>query len=116
MQKFFAVGLALILIGAGCSSSNAPVVKNDGNNNVPPPSPTSYTMAEVTAANSDAKCWTAVDGVVYDLTPALNKHPGGKANIMKLCGKDGTAAFTGKHGQNEKAKGALAGLKIGVLK
>lgn len=74
-----------------------------------------YTLLDVAAHSSEESCWTAVDGKVYDLTPALDSHPGGKANIMKICGIDGTSAFTGKHGESDKAKAAIATRYIGVL-
>jgi cytochrome b involved in lipid metabolism len=76
----------------------------------------SYTMAEVAVNNSASKCWTVVSGNVYDVTNFAPKHPGGKESVLKLCGKDGTSAFTQKHGGQEKPEAVLAGLKIGVLK
>lgn len=83
-----------------------------------PTTPTvkSYTMAEVKAGNSAQKCWTAVSGKVYDLTPALTQHPGGKAAIMSLCGIDGTSAFTNQHGGQSNPMSMLNGLQIGILK
>jgi len=83
-----------------------------------PTTPTvkSYTMVEVKAANSAQKCWTAVSGKVYDLTPALTQHPGGKAAIMSLCGIDGTSAFTNQHGGQSNPMSMLNGLQIGILK
>ena len=83
-----------------------------------PTTPTvkSYTMAEVKAGNSAQKCWTAVSGKVYDLTPALTQHPGGKAAIMSLCGIDGTSAFTNQHAGQSNPMSMLNGLQIGILK
>jgi cytochrome b involved in lipid metabolism len=33
----------------------------------------------------EASCWTTVNGIVYDLTAFINKHPGGDKNILKIC-------------------------------
>lgn len=77
---------------------------------------TMYTMAEVAAANTAQKCWTTIDGNVYDLTTWIDQHPGGKANIMKLCGIDGAKEFKAQHGTQRKPAQELAGLLIGVLK
>lgn len=75
----------------------------------------SYTMAQVKEANSKTKCWTVVNGNVYDLTSYISKHPGGIAQISSICGKDGTTAFTKQHGGKSKPEQTLASLKIGVL-
>jgi cytochrome b involved in lipid metabolism len=99
-----------------------PLPANDGEfaapTTTPPVSATTtqtYTLAEVALHSLQTSCWTAVDGNVYDLTPFISSHPGGVENIMKICGKDGTAAFSAKHGGNEKPAAQIAKLKIGVL-
>lgn len=76
----------------------------------------SFTMAEVAQNNSAAKCWIVVNRNVYDVTNFINKHPGGPEKVLRLCGTDGTSAFTQKHGGQEKPEATLASLKIGVLK
>lgn len=75
-----------------------------------------YTMAQVAEHGNASSCWSAVDGKVYDLTSWISEHPGGAANILKICGKDGSAAFNGQHGGNAGAKAELAGHVIGDLK
>lgn len=75
-----------------------------------------YTMAEVGAANNAQKCWTAINGKVYDVTEWAKKHPGGAPNILKLCGMDGSNFFNGKHGGQENPEKTLTGMQIGVLK
>lgn len=74
-----------------------------------------YTMAEIQAHADETSCWTTVNGNVYDITSAIPTHKGGKENIMKVCGNDGTEAFTQKHGGEEKPESWLETLKIGVL-
>ncbi len=113
-------------MAAGCSSGQSAVnTKTDAtltkSVQTAPPSQggdktAAYTMDEVQAANTQDKCWTAVIGKVYDLTNFINKHPGGSKAVLGLCGKDGTSAFTKKHGGQPKPEQELAGLQIGVLK
>ena len=62
-----------------------------------------------------ADCWTAVNDGVYNLTPFVNQHPGGVANIARICGVDGTSAFTDQHGGERRPANELASLKIGAL-
>lgn len=74
-----------------------------------------YTLAQIAEHATAETCWSAVNGEVYDLTKWIPLHPGGEAKIKAICGKDGTAAFTGKHGGQEKPEATLATYKIGVL-
>ena len=74
-----------------------------------------YTMAQVATHATAESCWSAVNGAVYDLTKWIPLHPGGESKIKALCGKDGSSAFTGKHGGQEKPEATLATFKIGEL-
>lgn len=74
-----------------------------------------YTMADVGKHNNEQSCWTVVDGKVYDVTQWIGQHPGGRQRILNLCGKDGSADFTGQHGNDDTAKGRLASFEIGTL-
>lgn len=74
-----------------------------------------YTMSDVQAHNTQADCWSAIGGDVYDLTSWVSRHPGGANKIIGLCGKDGTAAYSGKHGSAARPKAMLILLKIGTL-
>ncbi len=76
----------------------------------------SYSMAEVSAHNNKADCWTAIGGNVYDVTPWIAKHPGGSDAIIYLCGIDGSAAFSDEHGTKKRPASELAAFKIGLLK
>ena len=78
--------------------------------------PTSYTLAQVATHSGSASCWTTITGNVYDLTTWIGQHPGGEGAILSICGKDGTTAFMGQHGDNSRANATLATFKIGILK
>ena len=74
-----------------------------------------FTLVDVAAHATVASCYSAVNGNVYDLTSWISKHPGGEKAILGICGKDGTSAFTGKHGGQEKPEAALKYFLIGTL-
>jgi cytochrome b involved in lipid metabolism len=67
-----------------------------------------FTLTAVATHNTKADCWSAINGKVYDLTDWIAKHPGGAGNIIKICGKDGSSAFSGQHGSNNSAQAQLA--------
>ena len=77
---------------------------------------TSYSMAQVAAANSKTKCWTTIGGNVYDLTSWIAQHPGGQGAILGICGKDGTAVFDAQHGGQSRPEQELKSFLIGTLK
>jgi len=51
------------------------------------------TKEQVALHDKSSDCWTIVEGVVYDITEYVPKHPGGD-EILKACGADGTTLFT----------------------
>lgn len=77
--------------------------------------PAGFTKEEVAKHSDEASCWTIVNGSVYDVTSFIGKHPGGEKNILRLCGKDGTSAFEGKHGGESRPESTLEGYRIGGL-
>lgn len=81
----------------------------------PTPAPGTYTLATIATHNTEADCWSAINGSVYDLTTWVSRHPGGTNPIVRLCGTDGSTAFTRKHGSTPKPQAALVLLKIGTL-
>lgn len=85
----------------------------------PTPTPTvsksGYTMADVRANATPAKCWSAIDGNVYDLTRWIASHPGGASPIRALCGTDGTNMFKAQHANQSNPTARLASYLLGPL-
>ncbi len=52
---------------------------------------------EVGNHNLATDCWTLIDGIVYDVTRFIRKHPGGPLSILKGAGVDATTAFAKYH-------------------
>lgn len=76
----------------------------------------SYTLSDVAQHNSDTSCWTVVNGSVYDMTPYTYQHPGGPAEILRICGKDGSSLFSSQHGGQGEPMGQLEQLRLGDLR
>jgi cytochrome b involved in lipid metabolism len=72
-------------------------------------------MAQVRANNTARSCWTAIDGVVYDLTRWISSHPGGSGAILFLCGTDGTNAFSAQHQNQARPAIRLDTYRLGPL-
>jgi len=99
-----------------------PVVEATKPTPVPTPAPapapvtkTGYTLAEVAQHSTASSCYTTINDGVYDLTSFIKKHPGGAANIMKICGKDGTSLFENQHEGDAKPEATLASFYLGDL-
>ena len=91
---------------AAASSTPAPT---------PAPTKAGYTMAQVRANNTAANCWAVIDDSVYDLTNWIKSHPGGSGAIVGLCGTDGSAAFSVKHGNQSRPAAQLNSYRLGPL-
>jgi cytochrome b involved in lipid metabolism len=72
-------------------------------------------MTDVKKANSRAKCWSAINGNVYDLTSWISSHPGGSSAITFLCGTDGTNAYKAQHEGQGKPTMRLSQYLLGPL-
>ncbi len=64
----------------------------------------SFTLTDVASHALAASCWVTISGNVYDFTVFLTTHSGGSGVLTPLCGKDGTATFTGQHSGSSAAK------------
>lgn len=113
------VALVIVLVAGGAlaySQSNKASYQPAESASVPAPTEMkAYALADVASHSTQASCWTAIDGSVYDVTSWISAHPGGAAAILSLCGKDGSAAFTDQHGGERRPTNELAGFKIGTL-
>jgi cytochrome b involved in lipid metabolism len=49
--------------------------------------------------NRPDDAWSVFGGKVYNITPYLPFHPGGKKELMRVAGRDGSKLF-GKPGSN----------------
>ena len=85
----------------------------------PTPTPTAtktgYTMADVKSASTSSKCWSVIDGNVYNLTNWITSHPGGSSAVLFLCGKDGTSAFKAQHEGVARPVAVLSSYLLGPL-
>ena len=81
----------------------------------PSVAPASYTMAQVSANKTAARCWSVISGNVYDLTTWINAHPGGAGAIISLCGSDGTQDFLAMHRNQSKPESRLSAFLLGPL-
>ena len=77
----------------------------------------SYSKSTVAKHNKASDCWTIVDGKVYNLTKFVAKHPGGRKRIIRMCGRDASAAFHGQHSSGSRANTVvLKRYRIGTLR
>lgn len=115
MKNILALVLVVLLIGGGYYAYQY-TKKQPVADVTPKETPTTpFTADEVAKHNSEASCYTIVNGMVYDVTSWIDRHPGGRQAILGLCGKDGTEAFTKQHGGQSRPESTLATFKVGVL-
>lgn len=110
---------AAVTIAVGDKEIPGEVIRGIAPMVAPTPSATAtlagYTMEQVKANNTATKCWSAIDGKVYDLTNWISSHPGGAGAITSLCGTDGTSSFKGQHGGSGQPQSRLSGYLLGPL-
>lgn len=58
--------------------------------------------------------WLAIDGIVYDVTPFMDDHPGGGEIMLSAANKDGTDDFEDV-GHSPHARELLKKFKVGVF-
>lgn len=78
----------------------------------------SYTLAEVAQHATEADCWMAIHGAVYDLGAYLPEHPTRPSIILPWCGKEATEAYDTKMRGRPHSPGAdalLTHYRIGDL-
>ena len=72
------------------------------------------TEAELAKHNTLDDAWTAIRGKVYNITPYMKFHPGGKEDLMKGAGKDCTILFDEAH-KGVNVESMLAKCLVGTL-
>jgi len=73
-----------------------------------------FTASDVAKHNTADDCWIIIDGSVYDVTPFLGDHPGGKNVIVGYAGKDASKVFHSLHSPDAISQYA-SDLKVGVI-
>jgi fatty acid desaturase (delta-4 desaturase) len=56
--------------------------------------------------------WTVIDGVKYDVTDFLERHPGGSDMLMLAVGRDASVMFHSYHRRLNVARAMLRGMKV----
>lgn len=74
-----------------------------------------YTWEEIARRNGSDAGWVAVDGVVYDVTEFIERHPGGKEMISLALGRDATDLFKSYHPFSERPAQVLEKMRIGTV-
>jgi cytochrome b involved in lipid metabolism len=77
-----------------------------------------YALSDLEAHDSEASCWMAIEGQVYDLTEYIPLHPTPAAVLVPWCGGEATEGMRTKgYGRDHSpaAWGMLDEYLIGVL-
>ena len=79
-----------VFLFTACPSNVDDETENSNGN--PDPNAATYTLQDLENAKNEGKCWTAINGNVYDLTDYISQHPGGNI-INEDCGMDSSDLF-----------------------
>ncbi|CAO1621295.1 unnamed protein product [Sympodiomycopsis kandeliae] len=80
---------------ARVKASNNPMVLREG---LPHPGAIGkIPLSEVKKHKNRESAWTVLNGMVYNMTPYLEFHPGGEKELMRVAGRDGTRLFMLTH-------------------
>lgn len=74
------------------TSSSEATTEEEQTSTTPESTASTITKDEVATHNSEDDCWTIIDGMVYNITSYIPRHPGGD-EILRACGTDGTTLF-----------------------
>lgn len=99
-------------------TTNSSVSQTEGSNQAADPSTSeiqTYTLEEVAEHDCEEDCWIVIDDKVYDVTPYLDFHPGGKRYILETAGTDATRGFY-EWVHSDTARGLLPKYFVGMLK
>lgn len=82
------------------------------------PAAPGYALATVAGHRTQDDCWMVIDGVVYDLSAYLPRHPADPALFAAWCGRDASEAYSSKgigRPHSARADDLLAQYRIGGL-
>ena len=97
-----------VIRGAAATSKPSPSA-------TPSSTASALTMDQVKKNNTASRCWSVINGNVYNLTNWISSHPGGKDAITRLCGTDGTKVFSNQHQGDPQAESRLSGFLLGKV-
>jgi len=72
-------------------------------------------LSLLSTKNTVEECWIAYEGIVYDVTHWLPRHPGGIRAIMSAAGSEGTSVMRNLHAPDTLLKFMKRIRKVGVL-
>lgn len=75
---------------------------------------TRYAKSDLQNNASAKSLWVSLDDNIYDITPFIDTHPGGKLLLLKYAGKDIKEPMI-KHSHSQNAYTILSSFKIGTL-
>lgn len=84
----------------------------------PAPSASVYSLEDIAAHNSQADCWVAIEGKVYDISAYIPNHPAPPTVLVPWCGKVATEGMRTKgYGRDHSpaAWGMLDSYQIGTF-
>ncbi len=71
-----------------------------------------FTLDEVREHDHAESCWKVIDGVVYDVTDYIPRHPSDEDAFLRWCGREATQAWSG---HSARAESMLRDYRIGAL-
>lgn len=94
MRKFVSiiVSIVLLITLSGCAKHPA---SNTNANTINQANSSTTNTPDISSHNSASDCWTIIDSTTYNITDYITskEHPSGNADLIAICGKDGTNAF-----------------------
>ena len=72
-------------------------------------------LTQLSSKNTLEECWIAYEGIVYDVTHWLSKHPGGMRAIMAAAGQDASSVMKSLHTPDTLKVYMKRIRKVGVL-
>lgn len=77
----------------------------------------SWDEFQAKCAGGEKAALVAIAGVIHDVTDFVAEHPGGRAMIRSVIGKDATALFNGGvYEHSNAAHNLLSTMRVGVLR